>query len=93
MISQIWFSIWFEKMIQEMNKTERDKLIQELNELSEFEEQNIERMKEIAHILVQDYLHPNINANANWERIEGSYSQDRLYEDVRKDDNLSSDPW
>ena len=42
-----------------MNKSERDELIQELNELSEFEEQNIERMKEIAHILVQDYLHPN----------------------------------
>lgn len=76
-----------------MNKTERDKLIQELNELSEFEEQNIERMKEIAHILVQDYLHPNINANADWGRIEGSYNKRWVYENRGKDNNLSSDPW
>lgn len=44
-----------------MDKDEADKLIEELNELSEFEEQNIERMKEIAHVLVQHYLHPNIS--------------------------------
>lgn len=37
------------------------RLSQELWELSEFEEQNKERMKEIAHILVQHYLHPNDN--------------------------------
>ena len=46
-----------------MEKQERDRLIQELAELSEFEEQNKERMKEIAHILVQHYLHPNDNKN------------------------------
>lgn len=44
-----------------MNKSERDKLIQELNELSELGELKLDRMKEIAHILVQDYLHPNIS--------------------------------
>ena len=33
-----------------------DKLIKELNELSEFEKQNKERMKEIAHILVSYYM-------------------------------------
>lgn len=36
-------------------------LSEELWELSEHEEQNMERMKEIAHILVQHYLHPNDN--------------------------------
>lgn len=41
-----------------MDKTERDNLIQELADLSEFEEQNIDRMREIAHILVQEYTHP-----------------------------------
>ena len=35
---------------------EIDKLIKELNELSEFEEQNKERMKEIAHVLVTYYM-------------------------------------
>ena len=35
---------------------EIDKLIKELNELSEFEKQNKERMKEIAHILVSYYM-------------------------------------
>ena len=39
-----------------MNKAEADKLIKELNELSEFEEQNKERMKEIAHVLVAYYM-------------------------------------
>ena len=32
------------------------KLVKELNELSEFEEQNKERMKEIAYILVSYYM-------------------------------------
>ncbi len=41
-----------------MEKKELDELVKELNELSEFEEQNLERMKEIAHILVQHYLPP-----------------------------------
>ena len=40
-----------------MDKTERDNLIQELADLSEFEEQNINRMREIASILVQEYMH------------------------------------
>lgn len=39
-----------------MDKREVDKLIKELNELSEFEKQNLERMKEIAHILVAYYM-------------------------------------
>ena len=39
-----------------MDKEEIDRLIYELNELSEFEEQNKERMKEIAHILVTYYM-------------------------------------
>ena len=43
-----------------MEKQERDKLIQELAELSEFEEQNKDRMKEIASILVYEYNHPDI---------------------------------
>ena len=37
-------------------KTEIETLIQELNNLSEFEKQNIARMKEIAHILVAYYM-------------------------------------
>lgn len=41
-----------------MNERERQWLIQELADLSEFEEQNIERMREIAHILVQEYMQP-----------------------------------
>lgn len=39
-----------------MNKVERDKLINELNELSTLGELKLDRMKEIAHILVQDYM-------------------------------------
>lgn len=39
-----------------MEKEKIDQLTKELNELSEFEEQNLERMKEIAHILVQHYM-------------------------------------
>ena len=39
-----------------MDKEKIDSLIYELNELSEFEEQNKERMKEIAHILVTYYM-------------------------------------
>jgi hypothetical protein len=41
-----------------MEKSEVDKLIEELNDLSEFEEQNKERMREIAHILCDFYM-PN----------------------------------
>lgn len=45
------------------------RLSQELWELSEFEEQNMERMKEIAHILVQHYLYPNNNKNGLQEMM------------------------
>lgn len=38
---------------------EIDKLIKEINELSEFEEQNKERMKEIAKVLVDYYMWDN----------------------------------
>ena len=39
-----------------MDKEKIDSLIYELNELSEHEKQNKERMKEIAHILVDYYM-------------------------------------
>lgn len=39
-----------------MTREEAYKLSEELWELSEFEEQNKERMKEIAHILVTYYM-------------------------------------
>jgi hypothetical protein len=39
-----------------MEKQEIDKLIEELNELSEFEEQNKARMLEIAKVLVTYYM-------------------------------------
>jgi hypothetical protein len=39
-----------------MDKEKIDGLIYELNELSEFEAQNKERMEEIAHILVTYYM-------------------------------------
>lgn len=39
-----------------MERQEINKLVEELNRLSEFEKQNIERMKEIAHVLVTYYM-------------------------------------
>jgi hypothetical protein len=39
-----------------MEKSEIKTLIQELNNLSEFEKQNIARMKEIAKVLVAYYM-------------------------------------
>jgi hypothetical protein len=39
-----------------MEKSEIETLIQELNNLSEFEKQNIARMKEIAKVLVAYYM-------------------------------------
>jgi hypothetical protein len=39
-----------------MEKEKINELIKELNELSEFEQQNKERMKEIAHVLVAYYM-------------------------------------
>lgn len=71
MISQIWFLIWFEKMMKEkLTKEEVDELVTELNELSEFEEQNLERMKEIAHILVQHYMPKKSLDNKNEKGIK-----------------------
>ena len=43
-------------MMKKMKKSEIETLIQELNNLSEFEKQNLERMKEIAHVLVAYYM-------------------------------------
>ena len=39
-----------------MDKEEADRLSEELWELSEFEQQNLDRMKEIAHVLVAYYM-------------------------------------
>lgn len=44
-------------------------LSEELWELSEHEEQNMKRMKEIAHILVQHYLYPNYNKDGMQEMM------------------------
>lgn len=44
-----------------MEKEKINELIKELNELSEFEEQNKARMKEIAHVLVAHYMHKDKN--------------------------------
>lgn len=55
-----------------MEDSERQALILELNKLSEFEEQNLERMKEIAHVLVADYMHKDGKTTkpADRERVE-----------------------
>ncbi len=57
-----------------MKDSERQALILELNKLSEFEEQNLERMKEIAHVLVADYMHKDgrTTKQADKERVEAS---------------------
>jgi hypothetical protein len=44
------------EMMKKMKKTEIETLIQELNKLSEFEKQNLARMKEIAKVLVAYYM-------------------------------------
>lgn len=50
-----------------MEKEEVDKLIEELNELSEFEEQNKERMLEIAKILCDFYMP---NRKKGWNNVQ-----------------------
>ena len=50
-----------------MEKQEIDKLVKELNELSEFEEQNKARMLEIAHILCDFYMP---NRNKGWNNVK-----------------------
>ena len=52
------------EMMKKMEKNQIEQLQLELNELSEDEKQNLERMKEIARILVDFYM-PNKNKNAN----------------------------
>ena len=42
--------------LQMIDKKEAEKLSEELGKLSENEKQNIKRMKEIAHVLVQYYM-------------------------------------
>lgn len=54
---------------QMLEDREVARLSQELWELSEFEEQNKERMKKIAHILVQYYLYPNYNKDGMQEMM------------------------
>ena len=51
-----------------LDQLEIQALSEELWELSEHEEQNMERMKEIAHILVQNYLYPNHNNHGLQEK-------------------------
>ena len=51
-------------MMIKMEKNQIEQLQLELNELSENEKQNLERMKEIARILVDFYM-PNKNTNGN----------------------------
>lgn len=62
-----------------MEDSERQALILELNKLSEFEEQNLERMKEIAHVLVADYMHKDgrITKQADKERVENWKSESK----------------
>lgn len=57
-------------MKEKLTKEEVDELVTELNELSEFEEQNLERMKEIAHILVQHYMPKKSLDNKNEKGIK-----------------------
>ena len=52
-----------------MDDSERQALVAELNKLSEFEEQNLERMKEIAHVLVANYMHKNDNRASNRKNL------------------------
>jgi len=57
MYSERWITILLlaeKKKI--MDKSEIETLIEELNNLSEFEKQNIARMKEIAKVLVAYYM-------------------------------------
>lgn len=58
-----------------MDKSEIETLIEELNNLSEFEKQNLARMKEIARILVDFYM-PNKNKNGEnygmWEMLKNN---------------------
>lgn len=50
-----------------MEKNQIDELIKELNELSEFEEQNKARMKEIAKILCDFYMP---NRKKEWNNVK-----------------------
>lgn len=52
-----------------MDDSERQALVAELNRLSEFEEQNLERTKEIAHVLVVNYMHKDDNRASNRKNL------------------------
>lgn len=52
-----------------MEKNQIDELIKELNELSEFEKQNKERMREIAKILCDFYMP---NRKKWWNNVKGA---------------------
>ena len=54
---------------QMLEDREVERLSSELGRLSEFEEQNKERMKEIAHVLVNHYLHRNQNKDGLQEMM------------------------
>ena len=61
-----------------MEKKKLDETIKELNELSEFEEQNLERMKELAHILVQHYMGKDLEtARHNTGKCDGAERKGR----------------
>lgn len=51
-----WIAVLYFSINLRMDKKEAEKLSEELGKLSENEKQNIKRMKEIAHVLVQYYM-------------------------------------
>jgi hypothetical protein len=60
MYSSRWITILLlAEMMKKMEKNQIEQLQLELNELSENEKQNLERMKEIAKVLVDYYLGRN----------------------------------
>lgn len=52
---------------QMLEDREVKRLANELASLSEFEEQNIWRMKEIAHVLVDHFMHPETSDSSTTE--------------------------
>ena len=57
MYSRRWITILLlAEMMKKMEKNQIEQLQLELNELSENEKQNLARMKEIAHVLVDHYM-------------------------------------
>ena len=52
---------------RKLNQSEIKDLVNELNELSENEKKNKERMKEIAHILTNQYLNVEGDSSDGWK--------------------------